>query len=250
MFYRLRERASAGPARTGPTRRARQAAGFGGAKPFNYFCYGAALSEVELDALTGDWHLLRTDLAMDVGDSLNPAIDIGQARARGPRACRVSRVSSEARRVGRAAMPKYVFFFCCTARWPDDAHRRPTQPGHDDAEARACRLTAICVAKRRHFDAIPHRACGLCQALLADAAVQCLPDTGARCLGTITHVEFLSSYPGTTWVALAAEQGPMAALQAGSLTWRCGPGRRRGPPPRAQVEGGFVQGLVLPGGAG
>lgn len=53
-------------------------AGFGGAKPFNYFCYGAALSEVELDTLTGDWHLLRTDLAMDVGNSLNPAIDIGQ----------------------------------------------------------------------------------------------------------------------------------------------------------------------------
>lgn len=46
--------------------------------PFNYFCYGAALSEVELDTLTGDFHLLRTDLCMDVGQSLNPAIDIGQ----------------------------------------------------------------------------------------------------------------------------------------------------------------------------
>ena len=57
-------------------------AGFGGAKPFNYFCYGAALSEVELDTLTGDWHLLRTDLAMDVGNSLNPAIDIGQVPSR------------------------------------------------------------------------------------------------------------------------------------------------------------------------
>ena len=46
--------------------------------PFNYFCYGAALAEVELDTLTGDFHLLRTDLCMDVGQSLNPAIDIGQ----------------------------------------------------------------------------------------------------------------------------------------------------------------------------
>ena len=49
--------------------------------PFNYFCYGASLSEVELDTLTGDFHLLRTDLCMDVGQSLNPAIDIGQVAA-------------------------------------------------------------------------------------------------------------------------------------------------------------------------
>ena len=52
--------------------------GFGGEAPFNYFCYGAAVSEVELDTLTGDFHLLRSDLCMDVGRSLNPAIDIGQ----------------------------------------------------------------------------------------------------------------------------------------------------------------------------
>jgi xanthine dehydrogenase/oxidase len=46
--------------------------------PFNYFCYGAAVSEVELDALTGDAHVRRVDIVMDVGDSLNPAIDVGQ----------------------------------------------------------------------------------------------------------------------------------------------------------------------------
>ncbi|XP_066271857.1 xanthine dehydrogenase/oxidase-like [Branchiostoma lanceolatum] len=47
-------------------------------RPFSYFCYGAAVSEVEIDCLTGDHTVLRTDIVMDVGDSLNPAIDIGQ----------------------------------------------------------------------------------------------------------------------------------------------------------------------------
>ena len=52
--------------------------GYGGSRPFNYFCYGAACSEVELDVLTGEWHVLRTDIVMDVGNPINPAIDIGQ----------------------------------------------------------------------------------------------------------------------------------------------------------------------------
>ncbi|KAK7066585.1 hypothetical protein SK128_003644, partial [Halocaridina rubra] len=45
---------------------------------FNYFTFGAAVSEVEIDCLTGDHSILRTDIVMDVGESLNPAIDIGQ----------------------------------------------------------------------------------------------------------------------------------------------------------------------------
>ncbi|MEW5315300.1 MAG: hypothetical protein WDW38_006740 [Sanguina aurantia] len=52
--------------------------GFGGNRPFNYFCYGAAVSEIELDTLTGDFQILRTDIVMDVGNPINPAIDIGQ----------------------------------------------------------------------------------------------------------------------------------------------------------------------------
>lgn len=52
--------------------------GFGGSRPFNYFVFGAAVSEVELDCLTGDWQILRTDIVMDVGNPINPAIDIGQ----------------------------------------------------------------------------------------------------------------------------------------------------------------------------
>lgn len=46
--------------------------------PFYYFSYGAACSEVLIDTLTGEYKLLRADILHDVGDSLNPAIDIGQ----------------------------------------------------------------------------------------------------------------------------------------------------------------------------
>lgn len=46
--------------------------------PFNYFTQGVATSEVEIDCLTGDSHVIRTDIVMDVGKSINPAIDIGQ----------------------------------------------------------------------------------------------------------------------------------------------------------------------------
>lgn len=47
-------------------------------KAFNYYTYGAACSEVEIDCLTGDHQVIRTDIVMDLGSSINPAIDIGQ----------------------------------------------------------------------------------------------------------------------------------------------------------------------------
>jgi xanthine dehydrogenase large subunit len=47
-------------------------------RPFFYFAYGAAVSEVVIDTLTGENRLLRVDLVHDVGRSLNPAIDLGQ----------------------------------------------------------------------------------------------------------------------------------------------------------------------------
>jgi xanthine dehydrogenase large subunit len=47
-------------------------------RPFYYFAYGAALSEVLVDTLTGEWKLLRADVLHDAGTSLNPAVDIGQ----------------------------------------------------------------------------------------------------------------------------------------------------------------------------
>ncbi|MGB7480100.1 MAG: xanthine dehydrogenase molybdopterin binding subunit [Burkholderiaceae bacterium] len=46
--------------------------------PFSYYAYGAAVSEVVVDTLTGEWKLLRADVLHDAGNSLNPAIDIGQ----------------------------------------------------------------------------------------------------------------------------------------------------------------------------
>uniref|UniRef100_A0A671Q769 Xanthine dehydrogenase/oxidase n=1 Tax=Sinocyclocheilus anshuiensis TaxID=1608454 RepID=A0A671Q769_9TELE len=47
-------------------------------RPFNYFSYGVAVSEVEIDCLTGSHKNLHTCIVMDVGKSLNPALDIGQ----------------------------------------------------------------------------------------------------------------------------------------------------------------------------
>jgi xanthine dehydrogenase large subunit len=46
--------------------------------PFRYYAFGMAVTEVMVDALTGAQRLLRTDILHDVGDSINPAIDIGQ----------------------------------------------------------------------------------------------------------------------------------------------------------------------------
>jgi len=47
-------------------------------RPFLYFAYGAAVSEVEVDCLTGESRITRVDILYDAGKSLNPAIDIGQ----------------------------------------------------------------------------------------------------------------------------------------------------------------------------
>jgi xanthine dehydrogenase molybdopterin-binding subunit B len=53
-----------------------KAAGRG--RPFHYFAFGAAVTEVEVDGYTGMKRILRTDILHDVGDSLNPSVDRGQ----------------------------------------------------------------------------------------------------------------------------------------------------------------------------
>ena len=50
----------------------------GRGKPFHYFTYGAAVSEVEVDGFTGMYRLLRTDILEDVGESISPIVDRGQ----------------------------------------------------------------------------------------------------------------------------------------------------------------------------
>ncbi|WP_213297387.1 xanthine dehydrogenase molybdopterin binding subunit [Paraburkholderia sacchari] len=47
-------------------------------RPFYYYAYGAAVSEVVIDTLTGEMRVLRADALYDAGDSLNPALDVGQ----------------------------------------------------------------------------------------------------------------------------------------------------------------------------
>jgi xanthine dehydrogenase large subunit len=47
-------------------------------RPFYYFAYGAACTEVAIDTLTGESRVLKVDIVHDVGKSLNPAIDLGQ----------------------------------------------------------------------------------------------------------------------------------------------------------------------------
>ncbi|XP_072835144.2 aldehyde oxidase 1 isoform X1 [Pogona vitticeps] len=46
--------------------------------PFEYFVCGAACTEVEIDCLTGDHKNIKTDIVMEIGHSINPAMDIGQ----------------------------------------------------------------------------------------------------------------------------------------------------------------------------
>ena len=50
----------------------------GQGRPFYYFAYGAACSEVSIDTLTGEYVVERTDILHETGRSLNPALDLGQ----------------------------------------------------------------------------------------------------------------------------------------------------------------------------
>jgi xanthine dehydrogenase/oxidase len=51
-------------------------------RPFNYYTEGVACAEVELDTLSGDFVVRRSDILMDVGKSINPGLDVDPARTR------------------------------------------------------------------------------------------------------------------------------------------------------------------------
>jgi xanthine dehydrogenase large subunit len=50
----------------------------GKGRPFYYFCYGASVSEVEVDGFTGTFQLRAIDIVQDAGESINPIVDKGQ----------------------------------------------------------------------------------------------------------------------------------------------------------------------------
>jgi xanthine dehydrogenase large subunit len=50
----------------------------GRGKPFHYFAFGAAVSEVEVDGFTGDCRLVKVDILQDAGESISPVVDRGQ----------------------------------------------------------------------------------------------------------------------------------------------------------------------------
>ena len=50
----------------------------GTGRPFHYYAYGAAVTEVEVDGFTGQWAMRRVDIVHDVGESLNERVDRGQ----------------------------------------------------------------------------------------------------------------------------------------------------------------------------
>jgi xanthine dehydrogenase large subunit len=50
----------------------------GRGRPFHYYAYGAAVSEIEIDGFTGQYRLLRTDILHDAGDAISPIVDRGQ----------------------------------------------------------------------------------------------------------------------------------------------------------------------------
>jgi hypothetical protein len=134
--------------------------------PFYYFAYGAAVSEVLVDTLTGEWKLLRADVLHDAGQSLNPAVDIGQVEGAFIQGMGwltmeelvwhpADRPAAEHARAQhlqdphRQRLPAGVHTCgCSTGRNADDSH--PPQQGRGRAAAAAAVFGVLC-HPRRYF---------------------------------------------------------------------------------------------------
>ena len=106
----------------------------GTGKPFHYFAYGAAVSEVEVDGFTGQYRLLRVDILHDVGDSLSPLIDRGQVEGGFIQGVAGSPPRSWCGRRGRAAHRRRLDLQAADpgrvpARFPRGVAGRAREPG-------------------------------------------------------------------------------------------------------------------------
>jgi len=99
-------------------------------RPFYYFAYGAAVSEVAIDTLTGEHRLLQVDILHDVGRSLNPAIDMGQIEGgflQGVGWLTCEELWWDARGALKTRAPS-TYKIPAVGDWPEHAHIRLLEP--------------------------------------------------------------------------------------------------------------------------
>ncbi len=156
-------------------------------RPYFYFAYGAAVCEVAIDTLTGESRVLRLDVLHDVGQSLNPAIDIGQIE--GAIAQGIGWLTSEKlwwNEQGRLMTHAPSTYKIPTARdWPADA-----------------RIELLAEHPNREDSIYRSKAVGEPPLMLAIAAYQALRDAVASC------------GPGRRPIVLEAPATPEAILEA------------------------------------
>ena len=160
-------------------------------RPFYYFAFGAAVSEVAVDTLTGETQLLRVDILHDVGTSLNPAIDLGQIE--GGFLQGVGWLTSEElywNGDGELRTHAPSTYKIPTAHdWPADARVEslPAAPNHEDAifRSKAVGEPPLMLAISA-FHAI-RDACAACgpPGSLAALAAPATPETVLRALGAL-----------------------------------------------------------------
>ncbi|WP_050526782.1 xanthine dehydrogenase molybdopterin binding subunit [Pseudorhodobacter aquimaris] len=112
----------------------------GSGRPFLYFAYGAAVTEVVVDTLTGENRILRADLLHDTGASLNPALDIGQvegAYVQGAGWLTMEELVWDAKGALRTHAPSTYKIPACSDRPPTFNVALWNRPNHEDTVGRS-----------------------------------------------------------------------------------------------------------------